>query len=443
MHRDVLRLALPVLGEQLLIFFVGVFDTFLAGQISTNATAAIGVAAYVGWLASLLFSLVAIGTTALVARHWGAGEFGRANQIVNQSLPLAFFVGTGVFLLIYTIAPTIATLQNMTGEAHGIVVRYLRIDAAGQVFTSLSLVGAAALRGSGDTRTPMWVHVVVNLVNITVSPILVFGVGPFSPWGIDGIVTGTVTGRICGGLLMLGVLSSGMSGLRLLRSELYLRAEPIRRILRIGIPAAIDGMLMWVGHFLFVMIIARLGEGEQGRAIYAAHIIGIQVEALTYLPAVAWGAASATLIGQALGARDPQRAWRVGHTAVLQCMLLALVATTVYFSAAGPIYRLMHSDPTVWKEGVPALRMLAFFQIPHVMLIVYIHSLRGAGDTRYPMLFTLAGVFAVRIPLAYYCGIVLQGGLVGAWVGMLADITLRAILVTIRYTRGRWREIEV
>jgi Na+-driven multidrug efflux pump len=216
-----------------------------------------------------------------------------------------------------------------------------------------------------------------------------------------------------------------------------------RRILRIGLPAAADGILTWVGHFLFLMVIARLATGSREEAIYAAHIIGIQVEALTYLPAVAWGAAAATLVGHALGAREIAKARKIGTLAVMQCSLFGIVAGCLYFANAPAIFHLMHKEPAVAEVGAPALRFLAFFQVPLVVLIVYTQALRGAGDTRFPMLFSLLGVIFVRVPLAYVCGIVLDGGLIGAWIGMCSDVTLRAILMGVRYLRGKWVHISV
>mgnify|MGYP000314279538 CR=1 FL=1 len=318
-RRAVFILAMPVLGEQLLNSMVGILDVYLAGRISVSATAAIGLAAYVAWLISMLFMLVGTGTTALVARCIGAGDRAGANHYANQSLGLAIGMGVGACVLVFGIAPTFASLQNMTGETADIVVRYLRIEGASYMFTSLTLVGSAALRGVGDMRTPLKILSVVNIVNIIVSCSLTFGIGPVPKLGIDGIVIGTVTGRVIGGLIMLVVLAKGRSGIRMRGPDLRPLLESIRRILRIGGPAALDGAVMWSGHFIFLMVIANLAEGDLGRAYYAAHIVGVRIEAFTYLPAVAWATATATIVGQSLGAGDPKRAIRAGHEAVFQC----------------------------------------------------------------------------------------------------------------------------
>lgn len=338
-RRAVFVLAIPVLGEQLLNSLVGVVDVYLAGQLSVDATAAIGLAAYVAWLISMLFMLVGTGTTALVARQSGEGRPEGADHFANQSMCLAAALGIGAFALVYTLAPTFARLQNMTGEMQTIVVRYLRIDASGHLFTSVTLIGAAALRGVGDMRTPLKILTVVNVANLIISYSLVFGIGPFPKMGIDGIVIGTVVGRVIGGILTLMILLEGRSGLRLRAAALRPVLASVRRILRIGLPAAIDGAVMWSGHFVFLMIIANLAEGDLRGAYYAAHIIGVRIEAFTYLPAVAWATATATIVGQSLGASDPRRAIRAGHEAVFQCGLATIALTAFYYFGAEWIFQ--------------------------------------------------------------------------------------------------------
>ncbi|MDA1018574.1 MAG: MATE family efflux transporter [Planctomycetota bacterium] len=452
----IFRLAIPVLLEQLLVFGVGFFDTYLSGHLGddhANATTAVGIAAYMGWLSSLLFGLVGVGTMALVSRHWGAGERRAANRMLNRSLVLAAIAGFIVASGMYVSAESFAGWLNLHDEARDVVVAYLRIDAYGHVFWALSLVGAAALRGAGDMVSPMLVLGLVNVLNMGLSYNLVHGIGGIpwlgldapliAPLGVDGIVIGTVIARVVGGLLMLTVLGHGLSGLKLRWHELRMDRVSSRRILRIGVPAGIDGGIMWFGHFLFLTVIAKLDNGTGQSFNMAAHTIGIQVEAITFLPAIAFGYAASTVIGQSLGAQNTTRAFHSGNEGVLQCSLLAIVISLVFFSQSDWIYAFMSDQSSVRSIGAPALRILAFVQVPLVIGIVYVTSLRGAGDTRFPMLITITSVLGVRVPLAYLFGIVWDGGLTGAWIGMCSDVVLRAILLSIRYARGRWLEIEV
>lgn len=447
------RLGWPVFVEQFLSFLVGFTDTYLSGWISKEATTAVGLAAYVGWLASNMFLLVSSGTVAVIARHWGAGEFTDANKAANRALALGAIVGLGVYGLIWFAAPWYAWLMKLDPDTTAMVVRFLRIDGAGYLFSCLTVAGTAALRGTGQMRVPMVILTIVNLFNMLVTTLL-SGVGPaewllFSDrlglpkWGVDGIAIGTVTARIVGSLLILVVLSRGRLQIKLLPREVRLSGEPVSRILRIGLPAGFDGVLRWIGQLFFLMIIARLSNDPlEQTAILAAHAIGMQIEALSFLPACAWGMAAATLVGQSLGAKLPDRARLGGHEAVWQCGLFGVMLMLTFFLAASPIFQQMHQDQQVHAVGVPAFRFNALFQVPLVVAIVYTFALQGAGETRQPMFVSLIGAFGVRIPLAYLCGIVLHGGLIGAWVGMCCDNTVRAILVTWLFRRGRWMALK-
>lgn len=453
LRKAVFILALPVLCEQFLNFCVGFVDTYLSGRLSSEATTAVGLGAYVGWLAGMMFGLVGTGTAALVSRAWGAGEFDEANGVANRSVALSIVMGLVVYAVVFILAPALTYLLALDGKTAGLVVRYLRLDALGYLFMSISYIGAAALRGAGNMRAPMFILGLVSVLNVVISSALVYGVGPLPglgmdwilvrPLGIDGIVAGTVAARASGGLLMLLALVRGISGLRLVAKEMKIRGRTVQRILRIGGPAALDGAITWSGQFLFLMIIAHLDTGGRTSATFAAHMIGIRVEAITYLPAVAWGVAAATMIGQSLGAEDPLRARHAGNEAARQCSLLALLIATVFFVFAPEIYRLMHDDPAVWEIGIPAFRLLAFFQVPLVLSIVYVFGLRGSGDTRSPLVFNVVGIMTFRVPVAYLCGIILDGGLIGAWIGMCGDIGFRALLAAFWFLRGRWMRLKV
>jgi putative MATE family efflux protein len=433
-------LALPVLGEQFLHLLVGLVDTYLAGTVSAEATAAIGLATTVIWLVNLLFSFVGTGATALVARHIGMDQPAKANHFTNQAIALALAMGVGASLLIWLTAPLLPLFLGWSPEPARIATMYLRIDCWGYMVYSLTFIGAACWRGTGDTRTPLYVMAVVNVWNVVVATALRFGWGIIPELGVVGIPLGTVSARILGGFLVVALLVKGRSGLRLIRREMRYRGESVARLLRVGVPAGLDGLLLWCGQFLFVKIISMLGTGEEQAVIIAAHFVGIRVEALSYLPAFAWATAAATMVGQCLGAGQPQRALRSGHLAAMQGAAMCLGMSVVYFVFAPQIYHVFASEDfeAVAAVGVPALRALAFFQVPLALMIVYINALRGAGDTRWPLLFTAVGMLLVRLPLAYLFGVVLDGGLLGAWVGMFGDMTARAILSTIRFSRGKW-----
>ncbi len=208
--------------------------------------------------------------------------------------------------------------------------------------------------------------------------------------------------------------------------------------MRIGLPAAADGAILWSGHFLFLRIISEIGPVS-----FAAHMVGIRIEAMTYLPAVAWGAAAATMVGQALGSGNPERARRAGHEAVRQCALLGIVITLAFTLGAGGIFRQMHTDPEVVRVGARAFPIVGLFQIPLLVGIIYVAALRGAGDTRFPLLMTALSTFCLRLPLAWLLSAGLGWGLFGAWTGMCLDMGVRGVMASVRFARGKWQRIEV
>lgn len=435
----ILFLALPVLAEQFLNFLVGLVDTLLSGQISTAATSAIGTGAYVNWLAELIFSLVATGTTALVARHWGAGQRDEAGRVANSSISLAVVMGIVASIFLYLIAPAFGKFLALEPATSNLVVRYLRLSCYGHTFASVLLVGSAALRGAGNMRAPMWILGLVSVLNVIFSSMLVFGFGPLPAFGTDGIAAGTVAARFAGFVLMLWILCRGSAGVSAIPTWASARDfATIGRVLRIGIPAAADSLLMWVGHFLFLRVVAGLGTGESGKAILAAHFVGMQVEAINYLPAWAWGAAAATVIGQCLGAGRPDRARLAGHQAMLQSCVVAVVVMTLFLVGAESIYELMHNDPTVGSFGVPAIRLLALSEVPLSIVIVYTVGIRGAGETIRPMLINVASIFLVRLPIGYWLGVEMGLGLRGAWGGMVADVIVRAVAMALYFRYGKW-----
>ena len=441
-HREVLYLALPVLGEQVFSFLVSFYDTYLAGHlpgsVSVASTAAIGVGAYVSWLANLMFMLASSGTLALISRAKGSGNPEEANVILGRSIAAGGIIGMLFALVMIPAAPYFVSMTKLSDEAALIAVRYIRVDSFGEIFTAITLCGAAAYRGSGLMRVPLGILAFVSIINVVASYSLVHGLGPLPAMGVDGIVGGTVIARILGGLLMLATLQFGVGGLRLRWSEVHLGGHHIVRLMRIGVPAALDGLIAWSSHFLFVRVISEIGD-----AAFAAHYVAVQFEAVTYLPATAWGAAAATSIGMALGAGDRERAVKCGHAAMLQCLPVGILGLILFATAGAPIYQLMSDSLEIRTAGVAAFPILAICQVPLVIGIVYIHGLRGAGETRLPLILAIVSTAGLRTPIAWLCGIHWNGGLTGAWLGMLADVVVRCLLGAWMYSRGRWTQLKI
>jgi putative MATE family efflux protein len=447
--RLVLGLAAPVLLQQLLVLIVNLSDRFLAGRFQTVADAAKidsqsaqTTATYLAWVITNYTILVSVGSTALVARFVGAGDRKQAVAVTHQSLLLAFTLGVLGSAVALPLLPLLMDLLQLSGPTAELAVAYLQPLFWLLPFQMLESAGIACLVGAGDTRTGMWVLGGVAVVNVPLAWGFFHGVGPLPGRGFTGIALGTAVSHLLGCLLVLTVLSRGRSGLRLHWSWFRPRWDLWRRLLRVSVPAAADGLSVAAGQLWFVGIVNRLGS-----AAGAAHGIALQWEALGYLSGAAFGTAAMALVGQNLGAGRPGAAARSGWTAFALGGVVMTLMGAVFFALAEPMFALFCPDAgqrPIVDAGVPVLRLIAFAMPPLASCIIFTYALRGAGDTRVPVLFTWFGFFAVRIPLAYLLTRPEFGfGLLGAWMAMSADIVVRGMFFLWRFAGGRWRSIRV
>lgn len=441
--RAIIRLALPALAEQVLQFCVGLWDYYLSGHLAQTspeakeATTAVGTTVYGIWLASLIFSLVSSGTIALVARAWGAGDRNEARRIGTVSILIGTVAGALYAAVAWFGSPVLAGFLQLSDTATALTVDYLRWDAIAAIPFSVTIVGAAALRGAGNMRTPMLIIAAVSGINVFTAWAFVHGAGPIPALGPSGIIFGTFTAKWIGGILMLLCYVLGMGGLRLTWVPSKILIERARRILRIGLPAAVDGVSLWAAQIVFLRIIRGADE-----IALKAHFVGIEMESMSYLPAMAWGMATATLVGQRLGAGQPAAAVALARTAIAQVLVLGVLATIVFYFGAGSIFSLMHDDRAVQAVGTDALQMLSFFEPFLVIAIVSVYGLRGAGEARLPMWITLLSTTFVRLPIAWL-GVNAGWGLRGAWMGMCADIFVRGIVSGVLFYRGGWSRLKL
>ena len=454
--RLVLALALPVLAQQGLVFLVLQSDRFLAGHLRVAADqeiafqAAQTTAQYVAWFISCYTILVTVGSTALVARFTGAGERSLAIRVTHQSLLLAIFFGLTATLVAEAggLSLLVDVLQ-LTGQAAQYALDYLQPLFLLVVFQMLELAGISCLVGAGDTRTGLYVMIGVAVVNLPLAWGLCFGLGPFPELGFPGIAIGTALSHTLGGLAVLAVLARGRFGLKLHARLFRPRFDLIRRLLRVSVPAGFDSLSLVAGQFWFLSLVNRLGVEAS-----SAHGIAIGWEALGFLSGAAFGTAAMTLVGQNLGADRPDQAARGGWMAfALGCAVMSVMGL-VFFTFAPQMFELfcpLESQRPIIVAGVPVLRMVAFVMPALACSIIFTNALRGAGDTRVPVLFTWIGFFAVRIPLAYvfafprldlgplgtFPGLGL--GLFGAWLAMFADLLVRGGFFLWRFWRGAWK----
>lgn len=439
--RPLLRLALPVLAEQLLIMLVVYSDAIITGHYFGDAElAAINLLNYVMWFLTSLWLLVSIGSTALVARFVGAGDWDMARRVTNQSYLVGILLSVVATIAGMLFCDDAIRLLQLEDTAANRAIAYLWIFLPVLPASMIEVIGIACLRGAGDTVTGLIVMVAVNVVNIAVSWPLALGLFGLPEYGWTGLAIGTATGHLVGGLLTLAILVRGRSGLKLTWRSLVPEMPLVRRVCRIGVPGGLDVLTIISLQLWFVAIVNQLGD-----LAAAAHGIAIRVESLAYLPGLAFEVAATTLVGQYLGAGDHRRASRSVWMALLVGGGIIVAAGVTFFTFSVPLVDLFvnaeHTD--VVETAAPLLRIVALGMPALAIHMMLTGALRGAGDTRWPLLFTIIGYLGVRIPLAYLFAQTWGWGVEGAWYAMLADLYVRCTLVSYRFLHGGWKKVVV
>ncbi|HSW09727.1 MAG TPA: MATE family efflux transporter [Bacillota bacterium] len=438
-RQQVNRLAWPAMAEMLLMTLTHMVDMIMVGQLGPAAIAAVGLSTQPMFLLLGLFQALASGGTALVARAVGSGDGASANAIARQAAAATLVFGLLVGGLGWAASPAVPRLMGAELAVEGLAASYFRIIMLSMPVVTLTFVLGAVLRGSGDTRTPMVVNAITNLINVAGNYVLIFGHLGFPAMGVTGAALATAGARGVAGLLLLAFLISGSRRIHLsLRASYRPQRDLLRRILRVGVPAALEQLVMRTGQVVFVRLVAGLGT-----AVLAAHQIALSVEWLAFMPSFGFGMAAATLVGQGIGANRTDWSEKAAYeTRRIGVFVLAAIGIGLLFFGEA-IVRLYTRDPEVVAMGTQALRIMAVTQPFMAVNFIMAGSLRGAGDTRWPLLTTATGIWGVRVLLGYLLAVVAGLGLAGAWMAMAADHTVRAILLTLRFRAGRWKHLAI
>lgn len=446
-RQRVFQLAMPAVSEQVLNTLVGLMDVVLVGRLSfeaarllgygsATALASTGLASEMFWTMTLLFMATGTGCTALTARAKGAQDPELGNATLRQGILLALVFGVVMGSLAVIFAETVMSVYGADAQVTQLGADFLRILGYAFVPTAISMVGMAALRGAGDTRTPLYIMIGVNLINVVISYLLIGGSFGMAPLGVVGAAIGAATARTFGAVVVLLLLIKGRAGLRLdrvLRPEI----DMIKRIARIGMPFAGEQMVFQGALIVFLGMITQLGT-----AAYAAHNLVIRIESLSFLPGWGYGIAASALVGQGLGARDPAEAQAATYESLWQTSAImgVLGALMVLFPAW--LLRIFVHDEQVIAAGMVPLQIAGAFQIAMGANFVLSGALRGAGDTRWPLYTKVISTWGMRLPISYF--MLASGyGLPGVWVAMGVDFIVQAGLAYWRFAQGAWKKMVV
>jgi len=433
------KLAWPIIVENLFQTALGTTNMIMVSRLGADAVAGVGSANQIMLVLQAGFAAITTGTTVLVARAVGGGDYQSANRVAKQSVALGVLVSLGIALAGVVGADQAVAALGATPEVTALGGDYLRvITAASLVLVQMFVVGAA-LRGAGDTQTPMKVTGVINLINVAVSYVLIFGKLGLPALGVVGSAYGATVARTIGAVVLLSVLIRGHGPVSIRgRGGWRPDTQIVARLWRLGFPTMVEQLLLRFGALLYGVIAISLGT-----QVYATQRITFQIVSLSLMPGLGFATAATTMVGQCLGACRSELAQRSSGYAV-RVALVWMTAMGAFMAIFGrQIMALFTDDPAMLLLGAQALVVIALSQPFQAIGQVLAGSLRGAGDTRFPMLATFTGIWLIRLPLGYLFGAILGWGLPGIYVANILDAAGRAAVNFLRFRSGRWRTIAV
>lgn len=433
-------LAWPVVLEQALAMVGQVVDMAMLGRLGKEAVAAVGLSMQPFNLINATFMGLSVGTTALCARAVGAGNKKEAGQVAGQSLLVALFFGVIISVAGMMNADRIIAFMKAEESVRVLGGQYVRMMMPGMLLFFVFTIATGALRGAGDTSTPMMINIGLNAVKLVSNYLLIFGNYGFPKMGVAGAGLSTTISRTLGGIAILIALSRPSGRLPVNWKNIITKFDLklFSRILNIGVPAMAERVLTSSGQIAYARQVAGLGTES-----YAAHSLSLNVESFSYMPGMGFATSATALVGQRLGAGDPEGAEKSAVIAIKMGLLTMGAMGLLFFLFPTRFLGIFTNDPGVIARGAPLVRIVAFTQIPEALGFVIPGALRGAGDTRIAMYVTVAGVWVMRLGLTHLLMDVFNMGLTAAWFAMFADWALRSSLYWVRLKRGKWKEIKV
>ena len=429
-RKRVLAIALPALLELVLSQLFTMMDTIMLGrsEVSAVAIAAVGLTNNpLNLIRSVLVALN-VGTTAGVAWAIGAKEESSARQIARNALLMAALVGTAASAFLFTFAGPIVRFMGAGEDTFAYSQTYLRIVAVGTMPLSVTFSITASLRGVGQTRIPMKYNLMANMLNVVGNYLLIYGKFGLPRMGVAGAALSTTISQFLGCAMALRAAFHTQTPVRMqLDRDWKLRVKWVRRILSVGMTSMLEQLIMQVGFIIFARQVSGLGT-----TIFAG---------LTWMPGQAFGVAATTLVGQSLGAGEKQKATSYMRMIHRMSMCAAAALMVLFTLWADYVVLLYTNDPVVASLSSGVLHLIALGMPGICTQLPIAAGLRGARDTRFPLMASMAGIWIFRVILAHPFIYTFGWGLTGAWLTIVLDQTTRAAVVYARFKTGRWLHV--
>jgi MATE family multidrug resistance protein len=435
-QRRVFNLAWPVISENFLETMLGIVDTWFVAFLGAAALAGVGAATQLMFFVIAALGSVAVGSAVLVAQAVGARNLSQANRLAKQSLVWSVILSVPlVFSGIFAAEPLIG-LFGMEPEVTAIGVHYLQVTMGTVFVLVLRFIASGVLRGAGDSRTPMLLTLMSNALNVVLCYGLIFGELGMPELGAVGSAWATFIARSISLGLLLAVMWRGRNGITIRGAAGWAPEWPAaRRILALGVPAAVEQVLISSAFLMQTIVVAQLGT-----IFMAAQRVSMNAMSLSFLPGFGFAIAATTLVGQSIGGRQPEEGAAAARIATLWGMMWMSALGIAFFIFAEVIMGFFSDDPSVIAIGAGGLRVLAFTQPFWAISFIQAGALRGTGDTRFPLWVNTTGMWAA-IGLGALLVWAIGGGLAAVWAAFLVTSPVTAWLFWRRFHQAISRPV--
>jgi len=437
---NTIKIAWPSTLEAFLMGLVSFVDTMMVSALGSYAISAIGLTNQPRFLCLSIFFALNIAVSALVARRKGEERQDEANQILVQALLVVGILAVFVCIAALIFASPILKFAGSQPDTHHYSVMYFRIIISGLAFQVFSMVINAAQRGAGSTKISMRSNLVMSGVNVVLNFLLIEGRLGFPALGVQGAAIATLCAFAAGFVMSLrSVLKpTGYLYLFFLGNSLRPRSDIYRRMYQVGSGSFVEQIFLRIGFLLYTLVVANLGTDA-----FAAHQIGMTIITISFAVGEGLSIAGIALVGQSLGKKRPDLAKIYGGFCQHFGMLCSITIALIYATLGKSIFNLFSFDPIILSYGDIIMKIIGAIVILQVSQVIFGGCLRGAGDTRYIAMISLISVTIIRPLSGWLLVYPLQFGLIGAWMSLLLDQSVRFLLTWRRFRSGKWQKIEL
>ena len=428
----IFSLILPITIENILQMVAGLVSMSMIGRIDVLAIGALGISMRITQIIWALFKGVTTGATVFVAQAYGAKNFKKMRNVIQQTILSSIALVIILEAIVYFEAPKLLSVFNPAPELLDRAVLYMRTVSFGLPFLAIMLIVGGVLQGMGNGKTPMKITLIMNVVNIGAAYVLIFGKLGFAPMGIKGAAIATVISQVSAATIGLYVLfnKNGIMCCNMNKGFWKVDLEQVSDVYRVGMPTALESIFWQVAAIILTRAILTYGE-----TAFAAHQLGMQAESISYMPAMAFGVAATAMVGQALGAKDKILAKAYIKEIIKGSMLITSFSVVILLFFPKPLMGLLTNNSEIIALGAKYSILMGLVQLPQNASGVMLGAMRGAGHTKVPMIVAGTGLWGVRVPFTLLVAYVFKLSIVAIWSVMCIDLVVRFILCLTIYKK--------